>query len=258
MENNYGICLQEYIPVRSDVSEKSEMVTQAIFGDLFKVLERDKLTRFTLIRLEDDKYEGWVDDKTIQYLNVSEFDNLKKLPEKLVHERNFRVVDKNKNEMWLSAGSILRLKPGNNIYGTLSMYSPNMKNLSPRKIMEDSAEEWINVSYIWGGKTTSGTDCSGLTQNIYRQAGILIPRDACQQSAIGKNINFVFEAQAGDLAFFDNEEGIIDHVGMILSGNRIIHASGKVRIDLFDQQGIYSREKGNYTHKLRLMRNFVD
>ena len=258
MEKKYGICLQQFIPVRAENSERAEMVSQIIFGELFEIIKKDNPTGFFFIRLEDDGYEGWIDGKTIDFIDESEFERLKNLPEKIVHERKFRLVDKNKNELWLSAGSILRIEPGNNIYATLSMYSPELNESAPRQIMEDSAFQWINVSYIWGGKSTSGTDCSGLTQNIYRQAGLKIPRDASQQSGMGKNINFVFEAQPGDLAFFDNEEGIINHVGMILSGNRIIHASGKVKIDLFDQQGIYSREKGNYTHKLRLMRNLID
>ncbi len=258
MEKKYGICLQQFIPVRAENSERAEMITQIIFGELFRIIEKDSISNFLFIKLEDDGYEGWADSKTIQYLDESEYNKLKNLPEKVVRERKFRVVDKNKDELWLSAGSILRIEPGNNIFGTLSMYSPDLAAFTPRQIMEQSAFQWINVSYLWGGKCTSGTDCSGLTQNIYRQAGLKIPRDSSQQSAIGKNINFVFEVQPGDLAFFDNEEGVITHVGMILSGNRIIHASGKVRIDLFDQQGIYSREKGNYTHKLRLMRNLIE
>jgi len=258
MEKNHGICLQQYIPVRAENSERSEMVTQVLFGELFMILQRDNAKRFSFIKLDHDGYEGWIDEKTISHLKEPEYEKLLKLPEKVVRDCRFRVVDKNKNELWLSAGSTLRIEPGNNIYGTLSMYSPDMNELPVRQIMENSANEWLNVPYIWGGKCTSGTDCSGLIQNIYRQAGFGIPRDADQQSAIGRNLSFVFEAHPGDLAFFDNEEGIITHVGMILSGNRILHASGKVRIDLFDQQGIYSREIGNYTHKLRLMRNLID
>lgn len=258
MEKNHGICLQPYIPVRVGNSEKSEMVTQVLFGEFFEILARDTETRFTNVKLANDEYEGWIDDKTIMYLSESEAGELTILPLKIVRDRQFRVVDKNKNELWLSAGSSLRIEPGNNIYGTLSMYSPDREELDHRSFMEKSAIEWVNVPYIWGGRSTFGTDCSGLVQNIYLQVDIHIPRDAGEQSMVGKSVNFVFEAQPGDLAFFDNEEGIITHVGMILSGNRIIHASGKVRIDLFDQQGIYSREKGNYTHKLRLMRNLID
>jgi len=258
MENKTGICLQPFIPVRISSSEKSEMVTQVLFGEIFSVTDFSKETGFSYIINENDSYEGWIDNKTITYLTPKDLEKIRSYPEKIVRKREYRVVDIYKNEMWLSAGSTLRIEPGNNIYGTLSMFTPDMNALTPRNIAEQAAGEWINVAYLWGGKTSFGTDCSGLVQNIYKQAGLNIPRDANDQASPGKNVNFIFEAKPGDLAFFDTEEGIINHVGMTLSGNRILHASGKVRIDLFDQQGIYSREKGNYTHKLRLMRNLMD
>lgn len=258
MEKNHGICLQPFIPVRAENSERSEMVTQLLFGDIFRIQGKDNQTRFCNIKALDDGYEGWIDEKTIIFLTDTDFGSVIKLPEKVTRDRQYRVVDKMKCELWLSAGSTLRIEPGNNIFGTLSMYSPDHNEYITRDIMEQAAHEWINVAYLWGGKSTFGTDCSGLTQNIYKQAGINIPRNASEQSMQGKSVNFVFEAQPGDLAFFDNDEGVINHVGMILSGNRILHSSGKVRVDLFDQQGIYSREKGNYTHKLRLMRNLID
>ncbi|MGC9341704.1 MAG: NlpC/P60 family protein [Bacteroidales bacterium] len=258
MEKNHGICLQPFIPVRAENSERSEMVTQLLFGEICRILGRDPVSRFCNIRNLNDGYEGWIDEKTIQFITDTDFSNVIDLPVKITRERQFRVVDKLKCELWLSAGSTLRIEPGNNIYGTLSMYSPDLRDKSKREIMEDASQEWVNVAYIWGGKSTFGTDCSGLTQNIYKQAGLDIPRDASEQSTQGKSVNFVFEAQPGDLAFFDDEEGVITHVGIILSSNRILHSSGKVRVDLFDQQGIYSREKGNYTHKLRLMRNLID
>jgi cell wall-associated NlpC family hydrolase len=65
----------------------------------------------------------------------------------------------------------------------------------------------------------------------------------------------------GDLAFFDNEEGRITHVGIIMENNYIIHASGKVRIDRLDHLGIYNAEVNKHTHKLsykRLYKNLSD
>lgn len=258
MEYKTGICLQSFIPVRREASERSEMVTQILFGELFSRLEYNKEKNFSYIKIENDNYEGWIDEKTTKYLTPKELESVKACPQKIIKDREFRVVDKQKNEMWLSAGSILRIEPGKNIYGTLSRYSPELNEELNRDIFEYAANQWVNTAYLWGGKTTFGTDCSGIVQNVYKQLGKDIPRDSSAQAECGKNVNFIFEAQPGDLAFFDNEEGIITHVGIILSANRILHASGKVKIDLFDQQGIYSREHGNYTHKLRLMRNLFD
>jgi hypothetical protein len=65
------------------------------------------------------------------------------------------------------------------------------------------------------------------------------------------------EIQAGDLAFFENKEGLITHTGIILDADNIIHASGKVRIDKITQQGIYSIERNEYSHKLKIIKRII-
>ena len=119
----------------------------------------------------------------------------------------------------------------------------------------ENALIYLNAPYLWGGRTPLGIDCSGLTQMIYRLQGIDLPRDAYQQAKVGTTLSFIEESEPGDLAFFDNEEGKVIHVGIILKDNHIIHASGKVRIDRIDQQGIFNSEIGNHTHKLRLIKS---
>ena len=88
-------------------------------------------------------------------------------------------------------------------------------------------------------------------------AGIKLQRDASQQALQGETVHFLPEAQAGDVAFFDNEEGRIIHVGILLNQKEIIHASGQVRIDPIDDQGIYNKELKRYTHKLRIIKRFL-
>ncbi|NOR88170.1 MAG: hydrolase Nlp/P60, partial [Bacteroidales bacterium] len=128
---------------------------------------------------------------------------------------------------------------------------------SNRDGIVEMTELFINAPYLWGGKTPFGVDCSGLTQSVYKMAGIQLKRDASQQATQGEVLNFLEEALPGDLAFFDNEEGHITHVGIILADNEIIHASGKVRIDKIDHQGIYNIELGKYTHQLRLIKRML-
>jgi cell wall-associated NlpC family hydrolase len=99
-----------------------------------------------------------------------------------------------------------------------------------------------------------GIDCSGFTQNVFAVCGKSIPRDAYQQAELGDTIDFAEEAQEGDLAFFDNEEGRIIHVGMVLKDAKIIHASGRVRIDKLDHEGIYNAETKTYSHRLRIIK----
>jgi len=121
----------------------------------------------------------------------------------------------------------------------------------------ENAMIYLNAPYLWGGRTPLGIDCSGFSQMVYRLNGIDIPRDADDQSEVGTTLSFVEESEPGDLAFFDNSEGNIIHVGIVLENNHIIHSSGKVRIDRIDQQGIFNTEKGNHTHKLRLIKSII-
>ena len=119
----------------------------------------------------------------------------------------------------------------------------------------ENALMYLNAPYLWGGRSPLGIDCSGFTQMVYRLQGVDLPRDAYQQAEVGTTLSFVEESEPGDLAFFDNAEGKITHVGIILEDNHIIHASGKVRIDRIDQQGVFNTEIGNHTHKLRLIKS---
>ena len=114
-----------------------------------------------------------------------------------------------------------------------------------------------NAPYLWGGRTLFGIDCSGFSQIVFKLNGIKLNRDAWQQAEQGAVVDFLPEAKSGDLAFFDNAEGRIIHVGIMLGTNKIIHASGKVRVDTIDNQGIYNAEMGRYTHKLRIIKRFI-
>jgi len=119
------------------------------------------------------------------------------------------------------------------------------------------ASLYLNSPYLWGGKTPFGIDCSGLTQMIYRINGYRIPRDANQQSEFGDTLSFIDESEPGDLAFFDDKEGKITHVGMLLENNYILHAHGRVRIDGIDQTGIFNMEKQKHSHKLRIIKKIL-
>ena len=140
------------------------------------------------------------------------------------------------------------------IKGNVTVDSP----LDIRATLIDYALKYFNAPYLWGGRSPLGVDCSGLTQVLYKMVGISIPRDASQQVQMGQHLSFVDEAQPGDLAFFDNDDGHITHVGIIWERNKIIHSSGKVRIDNVDQFGIYNTETRKYTHKMRLMKRIID
>lgn len=251
----FGICILNIIPLRSEPSDTSEMVSQLLFGEHFKVLETKK--QWLYIKLGFDGYQGWIDNKQVTKISEDLYNNLKTDETIFSGELlNFASTDDN-NLIPLSIGSILPhyKKSKFNINDKAYKFEGNIKkgNLSKKEIVE-TAFIYLNAPYLWGGKSPFGIDCSGFTQMVYKMNGYKLFRDASQQAKQGNVLSFIEESEAGDLAFFDNEEGHITHVGIILTNNYIIHASGKVRLDRLDQSGIYNQETNRHTHKLRMIR----
>ena len=118
------------------------------------------------------------------------------------------------------------------------------------------ANKFINTPYLWGGRSVFGIDCSGFVQQVYRFFNKSLPRDAYEQATVGEVVGFLQEVQCGDLAFFDNEEGRIIHVGILFNSDTIIHSAGKVRVDKIDTMGIVNTDTGERTHKLRIIKRY--
>ncbi len=251
---NYGISNLAIVPMRNEAADQSEMVNQVIFGEHFKVLEIRK--KWSKIRLAHDSYEGWICNK--QWIEIEE-DIYKQLDKEVatITTDILDIIKKNHHQP-IVIGSILpSYKSGhalinNEMYKFDGLTTPGF--IKKDKLVEN-ALIYLNAPYLWGGRSPLGIDCSGFTQMVYRLQGVDLPRDAYQQAEVGTTLSFVEESEPGDLAFFDNTEGKITHVGIILEDNHIIHAAGKVRIDRIDQQGIFNTEIGNHTHKLRLIKS---
>lgn len=231
-----GICTVSVAAIRAEQSHQSEMTSQLLYGETVDILEGKG--KFVKVKMHFDGYEGWIDAQQIMEISDEYF-----------NERKLELVSNTVQMYNTSQGSIL-----------LSMGSEvNSENLKPTflnvETISEMAKQFLNVPYLWSGRSFFGIDCSGFVQLIYKVHGISLPRESQQQSEIGEVLSFVEESKPGDLAFFENEEGKICHVGMMLSNHEIIHASGKVRIDSLDSTGIFNKELNKHTHKLRFIRS---
>jgi len=252
----YGICNLSVIPVRLENNHESEQTNQLLFGEYFKIIEYDNF--WCKIENDFDNSTGWVDKK--QFLSISdvEYDNLKASTPILAYDILDFIFDNNNNMLPITIGSILplfsskKLTIGNITYNyegeTVSYIKHNKSKLI------DIAFIYLNSPFQWGGKSPLGIDCSGFTQMVYKLNGVQIPRTAADQATKGEVLSFIEESEPGDLAFFDNEEGVIIHVGIILENNYIIHSFGKVRIDRIDHSGIYNIDTQRHSHKLRVIK----
>jgi len=246
---DYGICNLSIVPVRAAASDTAEIVTQLLFGDFVKILEKGE--PWIKIKFERDDYEGWMDFKQLAYVSKEIYDEgiatrhpVLSLPIlELAGPKGIQNIMLGSDLPFYEKRGTLRL--GNEIYKTL--ISP-LDPIGDPDVFE-LAEIYLNTPYLWGGKSIFGIDCSGLVQLIYKVCGIDLPRDAAQQQKIGTEINFG-DRKAGDLAYFINGSGKIHHVGILVSAHEIVHASGCVRKDRLDEHGIYNLDLEKQTHKL--------
>ncbi len=254
----YGVCLLSIVPARKEPSGASEMVTQLLFGETYEVLEAKE--DWLKIKVDYDQYECWLSIKQHYPIPEKVFKTLQQTPPILSNELIQIISDTQSGLHFpLTIGATLpnfsqsQISIHNKTYsleGTVQNFNIPQPTLSILK----TAYLFLNAPYLWGGKSPFGIDCSGFTQLVYKLNGYKLPRDAYQQVELGSALSFVEEAQAGDLAFFDNEEGRIVHVGILLDNQQIIHASGCVRIDKFDHYGIFHSDKKKYSHMLRVIK----
>ncbi|MBA4319886.1 MAG: hydrolase Nlp/P60 [Flavobacterium sp.] len=252
----FGICNLAIIPLRFEPSDKSEIVSQVLFGEHFEVLEQ--LKQWSKIKLQYDDYEGWVDSKQYQIISESEYNQLSEDAIVLNADLVEYITAPNNLLLPITLGSSLSfLSHGDINTSNFNFEGTKISGIKSKNCLLNTAFMFLNAPYLWGGKTPFGVDCSGFTQMVYKLNGYKLMRDASQQSKQGEALSFIEESEPGDLAFFDNEEGNIIHVGIIMDDNYIIHASGKVRIDRLDHLGIYNAEANKHTHKLRVIKKII-
>lgn len=252
----FGICNLGIVPIRSEASDKSEMVSQLLFGDTFKITE--STPKWTKIQTTFDTYEGWIDTKQFQKITENQYLILEK-SETVLNGELIDFISYDTNQLMpIPLGSSLHFLDVNEINTSNFQFEGQKEcGIKSKDNILKTAYLYLNAPYLWGGKTPFGIDCSGFTQMVYKLNGYTLSRDASQQAIQGDALSFIEESEPGDLAFFDNDEGNIIHVGIMMENNYIIHASGKVRIDRIDHLGIYNVDTGRHTHKLRVIKKVI-
>lgn len=251
-----GICLLSHLPVRSEASHRAEMATQLLFGETYEVILENK--GWFQIRLHFDHYEGWIAAPDFTAYNEPE-----NIPTRPIVSNAVSWITLESTGIKFPVVSGSSLPDLRNDIFTLNGLRYKFEGASlvpalpvnPEKITS-AALRYLNAPYLWGGRSIFGIDCSGFVQMVFKLNGIILLRDAAQQAGQGTDVSFIEESQVGDLCFCENAEGKITHVGIYLGDGKIIHASGRVKIDTVDHFGIYNSDIQSYSHRLRLIRRF--
>ncbi|WP_054560370.1 NlpC/P60 family protein [Croceitalea dokdonensis] len=247
----YGICHLSVVPVRESGEDSGNMITQLLYGDTYKIKETRKY--WSRIQIGFDKCEGWVQNNQLYGIEEEMYKSIQN--KEPIYTTDFIANICNADDMLIPIllGSRVDLAKqlGHRFEGEILETRPN----KPRLV--DTAVQYLNAPGLSGGKTPFGIDASGLAQMVYKINGYQLYRETGKQALQGEPLSFIEESEAGDLAFFDNKEGLIDHVGIMLRDNYIIHSFGTVRIDRIDHTGIFNVKQKQYTHQLRVIKKVI-
>lgn len=247
----YGIAHVSIASLSSEPNDSSELLSQVLYGETFKIIEKRKF--WSKARLDDDSSEGWINNLHYQPLDEAEREDLLNLPQFLSSDLVEFVEEKDGELLTIALGSSVR---SIDYFG--SVFDGNyVSGKQSKNQLIPTAYNYRNAPFLWGGKTPFGIDAGGFTQMVYKLNGYKLPRAVDQQARQGEALSFIEESEPGDLAFFDDQDGTIVHVGIIMADNYIIHAYGKVRIDRLDHSGIYNTDLKRHTHKLRVIKKII-
>jgi len=255
-----GICRQSIVSVRTEPGHRSDLANQMLFGEHYEVTELGSDGKWLRVRAAYDGYEGWIQKEQHHDISDEYFEQIGNTEYKISTDITSSLLF-HKHYMNIVIGSILPLSV-NELFKLEEQlaYNGEAKNIGDRRDLEflkKMAIKFVNSPYLWGGKSPFGIDCSGFTQMIFRLTGYFISRDTSHQINDGDQVDGFENVKPGDLVFFTDEDNKLDHVGLALEDNKIIHTSGSVQIDNFREEGIVSELSGETTHRFHAIRRIL-
>jgi len=254
----FGVCRLNLVPVRLTPDDRAEQATQLLFGDHYSVIEEKP--KWVKIKIQFDQYEGWISKKQHHGITAEYFNYLNEAEFKITTDLTASILY-NKHPVTILMGSVIPISTSE-LFKMEEQFAFNgeAKSLGQKRdfdFLKVIAARYLRAPYQWGGKSPFGIDCSGFTQMVFRIGGFSLHRDAIDQSKQGKAVGSMADTQPGDLLFFKSETSKITHVGIKWDHERIIHASGEVRIDYVNEEGILHAEQKIYTHQLVSIRRIL-
>lgn len=256
---HHALCHLSVVSLRKSPSNRSEQVSQLLFGEVVEVKET-KGRQWAKVICTWDHVIGWVLMEQIMpitekeyYLFSENYSYCLDLFQPVYFDDYMVPVTLGAR---LPAFDGLKFELNGKTYRYTGLAVEKQK-LGPSQLLK-IAYKLMYAPHQWGGRSPLGIDAPGLVQLVYQMVGINLPRYSSEQVYEGTIVDFVEQAQPGDLAFFENSNGVISHSGIVLENGKILHCQEKVRIDHFDHFGIYNQETRRYTYKLRVIKRLID
>lgn len=263
---DYGLCTNSVVAVRKTTSATSELITQLVFGDAYKILKTSPDKKWAYIENSFDNYKGWIQMNSVYKTSENYYSNYQKNNHPVVADK-IAYVDFKGKKIPVTLGSTLpffkegKIKLGDQTAQYQGTTQDISKKHSKSQIIQ-TAKKLLKIPYLWGGKGKKGYDCSGFCQMVFKTNGYMLPRDSYQQAEKGKKVSLA-DCKTGDLVFFQRkpqhvENGRVVHVGIVLENTdnkiKVIHAAGMVRINRLDKTGLYRDDLGKYSHYLKFIK----